>query len=229
MALYLDGTSPPIRTREVNGLASGQYAEACVLARLPATGQHSLMVIVDEPRGIFEENDTNNWFAQPYVAARVAPDGYPGGLPVSPVVADPGPNPGVSGNADPNPSQGGPPAGAIQADLAVSTIRVNGKEPSDKYACEEGKNDVTVVIKNQGTALADRSVARLVVDGDLGEAEEKTVPGLEAGQEREVRFDDVRLNKGQGELKAIADADSAVAEADEGNNERQVTATCKDD
>ncbi len=91
MALYLDGTSPPIQTREVNGLASGQYAEPCVLASLPAIGQHSLMVIVDEPRGIFEENDTNNWFAQPYAAARVAPDSHIGGLPVSPLVADPGP------------------------------------------------------------------------------------------------------------------------------------------
>ena len=50
--------------------------------------------------------------------------------------------------------------------------------------------------------------------------------GLEAGKEREVRFDDVRLKKGERTLTALVDAKGAVAESNEDNNELKVTARC---
>ena len=53
--------------------------------------------------------------------------------------------------------------------------------------------------------------------------------GLEAGQEHEVRFDDVRLNEGERTLLVIADANKGIAESKEDNNELKVTARCKDD
>jgi subtilase family serine protease len=70
---------------------------------------------------------------------------------------------------------------------------------------------------------------RLTVDGDDEQAREKTVAELGAGQERELRFDDVRLKKGERKLVTSVDAKDAVAESGEDDNERTVTASCKDD
>ena len=52
--------------------------------------------------------------------------------------------------------------------------------------------------------------------------------GLDAGKEHEVRFADVRLKEGERSL-AIADANKAIAETKDDNNELKVTARCKDD
>jgi subtilase family serine protease len=114
-----------------------------------------------------------------------------------------------------------PTPSAAQADLTVSAIRVNGRAPDGKDDCKDGKNDVTVVVRNGGTADAGNFAVRLV--------EDKSVPGLDAGKEREVRFDDVRLKEGKYELSATADAKETVAESDESNNDLKVTARCGDD
>ena len=71
--------------------------------------------------------------------------------------------------------------------------------------------------------------AALKVDDAQGDGPEQTVNGLEAGKEREVTFGDVKLKKGEHTLTATADAKGAIAESDEGNNDRAVTARCKDD
>ncbi len=63
----------------------------------------------------------------------------------------------------------------------------------------------------------------MVVDRD-DDAAEETVGGLDANKWHAVRFDDVRLRKGQHMLTATADPKGPVAEADEGNNERKDTA-----
>ena len=101
--------------------------------------------------------------------------------------------------------------------------------PDGKDDCKEGRNDVTVLVKNEGAASADGFAVRLLVDDDQAEAEEKTVSGLDAGKEQEVRFDDVRLRKGERTLTVATDAKNAVSESKEDNNERKVTATCKED
>ena len=167
-------------------------------------------------------------FAQPYVATPVAPDRHAGGLPVIPAGTNPGPNPGVGSNPGPNPSPPGPPAGASQADLAARGIRVRSAEPGGGDDCNPGKNDVTVVIKNDGTAASGFAVRR-VVDGADDQAKEQSVAGLDAGKELEVRFDDVRLRRGMRELRATVDAKKAVAESDEDNNELKITVNCRDE
>jgi hypothetical protein len=122
----------------------------------------------------------------------------------------------------PTPSQ-------AQADLTVSAIRIDGHVPDGKDDCEEGKNDVDILFKNAGAAKAGAFAVRLVVDGDDDEAKERSVDGLEAGQEREVRFDDVRLRKGERTLTAVADPQNGITESKDDNNELTVTARCKDD
>jgi subtilase family serine protease len=85
---------------------------------------------------------------------------------------------------------------------------------------------VTVVVKNAGTGDAARFTARFSVDG---EDVDKTVDRLDSGQERELRFDGVQMKKGKHTLKAVANAEHAIAESREDNNELKVTATCKDE
>lgn len=127
---------------------------------------------------------------------------------------------GPSGGSQPPPNQ-------AQADLVVTALRVNGKAPTVGDACKEGKNDIAATIKNQGNAPAGSSVARLEVDDD--DPVEQAVPTLAAGAEREVKFDDVRLKKGDRVLTVAADAKKSVAESNEDNNELKVTVKCKDD
>jgi hypothetical protein len=121
----------------------------------------------------------------------------------------------------------GPAASLTKPDLTVSEIRINGQVPDGKDDCKDGKNDVAVLVKNAGTADAETFTVRLVVDDAQGTGPEQSVSGLAAGQEREVRFDDVRLKKGERSLTATADAANTVAEAKEDNGELKVTARCK--
>jgi subtilase family serine protease len=109
----------------------------------------------------------------------------------------------------------------------TGAIKVNGQEPDGKDDCKSGKNTVTVVVKNGGTADAGSIVVRLTVGG-LNEKPEQTVKGLAAGQEREVRFENVRLKKGEHLISASLDAKGEVAESNEDNNEPKATARCKD-
>ena len=48
--------------------------------------------------------------------------------------------------------------------------------------------------------------------------------GLDAGQEREVRFDNIQLKAGAHTLTAATDTEGAVAEFKEDNKELKVTA-----
>ena len=84
--------------------------------------------------------------------------------------------------------------------------RLNHRGP---MVTKDGKNAVTIVWKN---ASAEDTV-RLIVDGAQGAVVEQSVNGLQAGQEREVRFEDVRLKKGQHQLVARIDAGAKVTES----------------
>lgn len=120
-----------------------------------------------------------------------------------------------------------PPPGESQADLVVATIRINGKAITTLEACHEGKNDIVATIKNQGGGPAGGFVTRLEVDD--GDTVDQSLPTLNAGAERDVPFEDVRLKKGERELTVTADAKKSVAESNEENNERKATVKCKDD
>lgn len=122
-----------------------------------------------------------------------------------------------------------PTTGPAQADLLPRSIRIRGDGPGGSDDCDPGRNDVTVIAKNDGTAAAGSFAVRLVVDGEDDEAKEKTVPGLEAGKELEITFDDVRLRRGMRTLEAVVDAKKAVAESNENNNELTVTVDCRNE
>jgi hypothetical protein len=122
-----------------------------------------------------------------------------------------------------------PSPSPTQADLTVSAIKINGRVPDGKDDCKDGKNDVAVVVKNAGMANASPFSVRLVVDDAQNDVEEQTVAGLDAGKEREVKLEDVRLKKGERKLTAVVDAKNTVSESKEDNNELKVTARCKDD
>lgn len=113
------------------------------------------------------------------------------------------------------------------ADLTVSSIHMNGRVVDGKDDCKPGSNDVIVVVKNGGTTAAGAFAVRLTVDGV--EVADVAATGLAAGQEQEVRIDDVRLKKGKRALVATVDTKGAVAESKEDNNERAATAECKGD
>jgi hypothetical protein len=199
VALYVDGVEASGGRPSIGRLASADWTELCVETQLPTSGEHQLKAVVDEPLRLIEFNETNNVYEQSYTPAPPAP------------------------TPTPTPS-------AALPDLTVGAIRVNGRVPDGKDDCTDGRNDVAVVVKNGGTGKAGDFVVRLVVDGDSGAAKDEEVgDGLDAGQEHEVRFDDVRLRKGERTLTAVADATKGIAESKEDNNELTVTAQCKDD
>jgi subtilase family serine protease len=118
---------------------------------------------------------------------------------------------------------------AATPDLTVKAIKLNGRVPDGKDDCKPGKNVVTVTVKNGGNADAGSFVVSLsedLADVALGE---QTVDGLKIGQEREVRFEGVRLKKGTQKIEAYADYREKVSESSKDNNGLMVTASCKDD
>ncbi len=248
--LHVDGALPPSRDIGAFGLAAGETREQCTGLRMPDSGSHQLTMVVDQPGAIPEMDERNNVLerllvhtkvgdAGPVVTAGNAtadpgagaqPSGGPAptaseGTSSGPIAsgssapnADPAPGPASSPKTSPAPSQ-------AQPDLMVSAIRINGQAPDGKDDCKDGKNDLAVVVKNQGPGAAAGFVARIQVGDD---SHEQTVASLDAGKEQEIRFDDIRLKKGTQRLTAVADAKGAVAESNEENNERKATAGCKD-
>jgi hypothetical protein len=206
------------------GLAAGGTQESCVHATLPSSGAHQLDMIADVNHSVPESDETNNITGQSF--ARAVPQGPTG---TGPAQAN---GPTNSGIVAPKPSapvlNAAPSPSPTQADLIVSAIKVNGQVPDGKNDCKDGKSSVSVVVKNAGAGKAERSTVRLTVDDADGDADEQSVNGLEAGKEREVRFENVRLKKGERQLTAIVDAKSSVGESNEENNEQKVTARCTD-
>ena len=219
--IVVDDLEP--RTTDIGafGLAVGETREQCTSLRLPESGNPKMTFDVDLNRVIAEMDERNNHHEQTLAL----------GTPVEPVPgpatskADAGQNTGVVPQPKPGAAQAANQASG-QPDLTVSAIRVNGQAPDGKDDCKDGKNPVAVLVKNAGAANAGSFAVRLTVDG--GEAIEEAVDGLEAGKEREIRFGDVRLKKGEHQLAAAADPKNTVAESDEADNDLAVTARCKD-
>ena len=200
--LSVDGKVPADGLYTVGVLGAGLDYLTCVVTTLPTSGQFELAAVVDKARAVNEYNEANNVHRQTFTATSSS----------------------SSSSSSTSTSQG---QGQGQADLVVSAIRVRDQVPDGKDDCKDGKNPVVVVVKNGGTGKAEQLAVRLKVDG--GEAVEETVDSLEAGQERQVRFDEVRLKKGEHTLTATVAAKSAVAEANEDDNDLKVTARCQDD
>ena len=212
VTLKIDGQVAPNGMMNGGDIGPGGFAQVCTQTRLPSpTARHEWGVIVDGAGTIPEMVEHDNAFN-----AILFPGPGAGAAPAT--------NAAPSTSPSPTPA---PTTGQTGADLTVSTIQVNGRAPDGKDDCKDGKNRVAVVVKNTSKGDAESFAVRLTVDGE--QVAEQSITGLEAGKEQEVRFDDVRLKKGARTLTALADAKQTVAEADEDNNERKVTAQCKDD
>jgi subtilase family serine protease len=127
-----------------------------------------------------------------------------------------------------------PTPGAARPDLTVSAVKVNDRVPDGKDDCKEGKNTVTVVVRNGGPVDASDFNVQLVADDAQGAALRQSVDdGLGAGKEVAVTFGGVRLKQGPHILTATADATTGtgtgIAESNEANNTLKVAVRCSDD
>jgi hypothetical protein len=205
VALKVDGVVPTGGRVDAATLGAGENGVSCVDVVLPASGQHTLTGVVDAVSNVNEYNELNNEIEYPYVA----------------------PNKTAGPDAAPTPTA--TPGGRVleeggKPDLAVASVEVNGQQPNGKSDCTEGKRSVSVVVKNDGAAVARKVAVQLAVDG--GQAATKQVASVQPGEAEEVAFEDVRLKKGQQKLTATVDPKNAVDEGDDGNNDLSVTVTC---
>jgi len=204
VALRVNGFQVDGGRTAVGILPSGGDAKGCVEIVLPALDPLELTAVVDPSRLVAEYNETNN---ESEFACTL---------------------PSQAGCAPAQQESTGTTAtapGAAQVDLTVSAVKVNGQVPDGKDDCKDGKNSVTVIVKNAGTVHAASFAVRLDVDGQ--QQDEALLSGLVAGQEQEVRFEDVRLKKGTHALTVVADQNKALAESNDDNNALKVTAQCK--
>ncbi len=216
MTFRVGDAVPRNGTVDLGALGAGQSREACIRTDLPASGGLGLSLVVDEPGAVTEMDETNNRATGGLIRippGQIAPDF------VSTDAGPPGP-PGATPTPTPLPAR---------ADLTVGAIRVRGKEPSGADDCDPGRNDVTVVVRNQGTAAASNFAVRVTVDDEDDDAEEASGLDLDAGKDLAVLFDDVKLKKGNHKLTATADPRNAVAESREDNNKLDVSVRCKDE
>jgi hypothetical protein len=210
MVLRADGADVPGGTFGAPGLAVGEPFAHCFLV---AAGQHRYALSVDESRQVAEMNESNNVLDQA-IALRTVPLGENSLT-------------GAAGVAPEGPASVQSPA-TTRPDLTVESIRVGGPGPSGTNDCDPGKNDVKVVVKNLGDAAAIGFAVRVVADNE-DEMTEKTGLNLDAGTALEMRFDDLRLNKGGHRLAVKVDATNVIAESREDNNTREAGVTCKDE
>jgi hypothetical protein len=216
IALYVDDSPLAVGLAGGPALAAHTGKETCLRANLPTSGQHQLKAVVDEPALIAEMDEYDNLLQKPL-------DRGPAAVPGAGTGPSSTAKEGPIATASPEPTT---KSNQAQSDLTVSAIKVNGQAPDGKDDCTGGKSNVSVVVKNAGKARAEAFVVSLVADG--GDAIEEAVNGLEAGKEREVKFEDVELKKGAHKLVASVDAKGTVTEPNEENNGREVTAQCKD-
>jgi len=212
---------------DVGGLGVGQINTLCTTTSLPSNG-HSWGAFVDRDHQVPEMNERDNSLIKllalgPNATSPkdIATDSGADATPVASPTASPPP---ASPTGTPTPT-----TAAGKADLVIGAIKVNGRVPDGRDDCKDGKSDVVVVVTNQGARKAGDFVVRLVVDDAQGAALEQGLDaGLDAGKEVPVTFAGVRLKEGLHSLTATADPTTGIAESDDGNNERKVTARCKD-
>ena len=222
LALVTEGVT--LQTVTLDPFGIGESAWHCVLrADLPAKA-HNLVFSVDPSRVVPEMDEYNNVNVVA-VAANAS-----GTAQARPIPSDPGAAPSTTApdampSPQPKPTETSSKPGADKADLLVRAIRINGQAPDGKGDCQAGKNGVTVTVKNAGKADSGSFTVRLSVDGDTLD---QSVDALRAGAERKVSFDNLTLKKGQHTLRAVADPNHAVGQANDDGNELKVTVRCTD-
>lgn len=217
-----------LRQTILPALEVGAATEHCVASTEIPAPPVTLGFFVDQPGQVDEMDETNNT-ATIQIQTTAAVDGAgASGVSASPEPVAPEASPAAGPKhtvpdeqATPTPK---PNTSKNQADLSVRALHLDDQTPDGKNGCTA---DVTAVVKNGGSGAAGSFTTRLLVDG---KGIDQTVDGLDAGQQQNVTFSDVRLGPGEHTLKAVADPDNTVAERKPGNddnNERTVSARCK--
>ncbi len=130
------------------GIPSGEAADICIRTDLPESDTWVLTAIVDERREVVEYNEANNSLEDIYI-----------------------PRPAVAPGPTPTPVPTRP-------DLWARGVLVRSTEPGGADGCRTGRNDIAVVVKNEGGGTSTSFVVRVIVDGEDEEAREETVAGL---------------------------------------------------
>jgi hypothetical protein len=194
-------------------LSVGGVTDPCIpRTDLPAES-HLLSFRLDEEKRAPESQERNNLYEHRIEA-------------ISPTI----PAPGTGANSGPvviSEAVTSRTGSSLQADLVLKSVRVEVDGSSAGLQCQAGKNDIAVVVKNDGDMAAPGFVVRLRIDD--GDEAELTVAPLEAGKELTLAFNDVRLKKGERRLEVAADSKKAVAEPDDLNNERVMIVRCEED
>jgi len=252
--ILLNGSDSEGGKPVIPALGGGAVASACVDTAVPTVPEYDISVLLDYPRRLVEFNETNNTFTvkQKGTPKTAGPEVTPSSTPISTSTtaqADLTVTAVKVNGQEPNNKEEAKEDKEESKDTKDSKENKVGKndskndressdskndkgskenkdEKADKNDCKDAKYTVLVTVKNEGAASAETFVVRLAVGGRSGDDLEQTVKGLEAGKERELKFENVRLGEGEHTLKATADANDAVDESDEENNERDVTAGC---
>jgi hypothetical protein len=202
-----------IEQTTLTGLQPGTTSPHCVRRALLPAHKHNLVFSLDDARQIAEVEEFNN---VDVASVEASAEGIPDAAPVGPPPV--APDQVVAPSPEPKP-------GGAKSDLLVRAIKVNGQVPDGKDDCNVGKNEVTIVIKNGGAGESGSFAVRFGVDGN--ELDE-TVENVRAGEEREIVFENLQWKKGEHTLRVTVDAERAVDESREDNNDRKVTARCSD-
>jgi hypothetical protein len=206
-------------TTTVPSLAVAGVFERCMLISelgltdpLPAGTHEFSMVVNTDPftheHAVQEIHTGNNGFVEKIIVSAAAVGQAPS-------------SEGLMGG------ESSPTAG--QADLTVSAIRVKGKEPDGQNDCDPGKNDIRATVKNQGPVAAAAFPVQLVVDEETDEVHERSVSALDAGKQQDVSFDDIPLKKGEHRITVTVNANKALTETNEDNNELKITVRCREE
>jgi hypothetical protein len=203
-------------TRSFGYTYPGELDEVCAEVPDPALGEHVLTASIE---GVPEMDLSNNEMRSTYtrtVLDDIRADVLQGGVLETATKTEDGPSSGPSQTTSgPISKEPVVASGPVDINLAVTGIRVKG-------GCEEGKNDVMVTVKNQGTATVRDLIVNLQVNG--GDDKDKSLGSLDAGNDATVEFGDVQLKKGDRKLTASVapkGSDKVIAEDTE-------TINCKD-
>lgn len=213
VSLKADGDVIPAGTHRWVSLDPGQTRDLCVVDGLP-NGRHVLSMDIDLVRDIAESDERNNHYDASVTITAPPPVGI--GRPIIgqvPLASD-------LSNA---------PVTTDQKDLVIEKTLVVGKMPDSGNDCDPGGNDVLVTIKNQATAATGEFTVRMIVDGHDSDAVDQSVPSLAGGASTEIRFENLKLKKGEHTVGVTADAKNGITETLENNNTSSATVQCKNE
>ena len=111
--------------------------------------------------------------------------------------------------------------GAKTPDLIIDTLDYPATPNPGEH------QDITISVKNQGTAASEKTTMTLYIDGSA--VNYWDVPTLSGDESSYASYTWIPTAEGSVELRAVVDEDGLVAESNEENNEKTVTVTVAED